>query len=58
MARRSGLGRGLSALIPTETLRDRGALLELAVSAVSPNPRQPRDHFDEDALAALDGIRS
>ncbi len=53
MARRSGLGRGLSALIPTETLRDRGALLELAVSAVSPNPRQPRDHFDEDALAAL-----
>jgi ParB family transcriptional regulator, chromosome partitioning protein len=53
VARRSGLGRGLSALIPTETLRDRGALVELAVSVVSPNPRQPRDHFDEDALAAL-----
>jgi ParB family chromosome partitioning protein len=40
-------------LIPTETLRDRGALVELAVNVVSPNPRQPRDHFDEDALAAL-----
>jgi ParB family chromosome partitioning protein len=53
VARRSGLGRGLSALIPTESLRDRGALVELAVSTVSPNPRQPRDHFDEDALAAL-----
>jgi ParB family chromosome partitioning protein len=53
VARRSGLGRGLSALIPTETLRDRGALVELAVNVVSPNPRQPRDHFDEDALAAL-----
>ena len=34
-------------------LRDRGALVELAVSVVRPNPRQPRDHFDEDALAAL-----
>jgi ParB family chromosome partitioning protein len=27
--------------------------VELAVNVVSPNPRQPRDHFDEDALAAL-----
>jgi ParB family chromosome partitioning protein len=53
VARRSGLGRGLSALIPTDALRDRGALVELAVSVVRPNPRQPRDHFDEDALAAL-----
>jgi ParB family transcriptional regulator, chromosome partitioning protein len=53
VARRSGLGRGLSALIPTDALRDRGALVELAVSVVRPNPRQPRDHFDEEALAAL-----
>ncbi len=53
MARRSGLGRGLSALIPTEDLRDRGSLVELAVSIVRANPRQPREHFDEDALAAL-----
>jgi ParB family transcriptional regulator, chromosome partitioning protein len=53
VARRSGLGRGLSALIPTDAQRDRGALVELAVSVVRPNPRQPRDHFDEDALAAL-----
>jgi ParB family transcriptional regulator, chromosome partitioning protein len=43
----------LSALIPTDAQRDRGALVELAVSVVRPNPRQPRDHFDEDALAAL-----
>jgi ParB family transcriptional regulator, chromosome partitioning protein len=53
VARRSGLGRGLSALIPTDALRDRGALVELAVTVVRPNPRQPRQHFDEDALAAL-----
>lgn len=53
MVRRSGLGRGLGALIPTEVLTDRGALAELAISAVRPNPRQPRAHFDEEALAAL-----
>jgi ParB family transcriptional regulator, chromosome partitioning protein len=43
----------LSALIPTDALKDRGALVELAVNVVRPNPRQPRGHFDEDALAAL-----
>jgi ParB family chromosome partitioning protein len=47
------LGRGLGALIPTEVLKDRGALAELAVTAVRANPRQPRAHFDEEALAAL-----
>jgi ParB family transcriptional regulator, chromosome partitioning protein len=53
VARRSGLGRGLSALIPTDALKDRGALVELAVSIVRPNPRQPRERFDEEGLAAL-----
>ncbi|HTV11986.1 MAG TPA: ParB/RepB/Spo0J family partition protein [Acidimicrobiales bacterium] len=53
MAHRSGLGRGLGALIPTDVLRDRGALAEIAVSAIQPNPRQPRGHFDEEPMAAL-----
>jgi ParB family chromosome partitioning protein len=53
VVRRSGLGRGLGALIPTEVLKDRGALAELSITAVRPNPRQPRAHFDEEALAAL-----
>ncbi len=54
MVRRSGLGRGLGALIPTDVLRDKGALMtELAVTAVQPNPRQPRSHIDEESLAAL-----
>ena len=53
VARRSGLGRGLGALIPTDVLRDHGSLTELAISAIRPNPRQPRAHFDEEALAAL-----
>jgi ParB family transcriptional regulator, chromosome partitioning protein len=43
----------LSALIPTDAQRERGALVELAVSIIRPNARQPRQHFDEDALAAL-----
>ncbi|HTW07712.1 MAG TPA: ParB/RepB/Spo0J family partition protein [Acidimicrobiales bacterium] len=53
MPRPSGLGRGLGALIPTDVLRDRGALAELSVTAIRPNSRQPRSHFDEEALAAL-----
>jgi ParB family chromosome partitioning protein len=53
VARRSGLGRGLSALIPTEALRDRGTFIDLPVTEIQPNPRQPRAHFDEEALAAL-----
>ena len=31
----------MSALIPTDALRDRGALVELAVNVLRPNPRQP-----------------
>lgn len=53
MARRSGLGRGLGALIPSDVLRDSGSLAELSVTAIRPNPRQPRAHFDEEALAML-----
>jgi len=53
VAHRSGLGRGLGALIPTDILRDRGALAEISVTAVRPNRRQPREHFDEESLAAL-----
>ena len=54
VARRSGLGRGLGALIPTEMLEHQLAtLVELPVAAVAPNPHQPRRHFDEESLAAL-----
>lgn len=53
MVRRSGLGRGLGALIPTDVLQDRGSLAELAVTAVRPNRRQPRSHFGEEGLASL-----
>ena len=54
MARPSGLGRGLSSLIPTDVTVDRGAsLIDLAVDHVEPNRLQPRKHFDEESLASL-----
>jgi len=54
VARRSGLGRGLGALIPTEVVADRTSdLADIPVSAIDPNPGQPRTHFDEELLASL-----
>jgi ParB family chromosome partitioning protein len=54
MARRSGLGKGLGALIPTEVARSQeGALREVPVSSIRPNALQPRTHFDEEAMSAL-----
>lgn len=55
MARRSGLGRGLGALIPTDlTGTDVGSgLREVPVGSIAPNPLQPRSYFDEEALASL-----
>jgi ParB family transcriptional regulator, chromosome partitioning protein len=54
--RRGGLGRGLGALIPTGPAEEDalGARLEeLDVDAIEPNPRQPREVFDPEALAEL-----
>ena len=54
MARRSGLGKGLSALIPTELANERPSdLAELPLAAIVANPHQPREQFDEELLAAL-----
>lgn len=54
MARRSGLGKGLSALIPTEVVAERGSSLrEVPLSSVRPNALQPRSHFDEESMASL-----
>ena len=55
MARRSGLGKGLGALIPTtERLQESDSLLrELPISEITPNTYQPRSHFDEEAIVAL-----
>ncbi len=54
MARRSGLGKGLSALIPTEVMGDRSsALREVPIGSIKPNPRQPRRNFDEETMSSL-----
>ena len=69
VVRRSGLGKGLDALIPTNrnpvntttsTSTSNGTSVEsvtglkdIAVNAIDPNPNQPRVHFDEASLAEL-----
>lgn len=54
MVRRSGLGRGLGALIPNEVVGDRSsALLEIPITNIRPNPHQPRSQFDEEPMASL-----
>ena len=54
MARRSGLGKGLSALIPAEVAADKGTTFrEVPISSIRPNPQQPRSHFDEAAMSSL-----
>ena len=54
MARRSGLGKGLGALIPTEVVADRdSALIEIPVDQIVPNAYQPRSQFDEENLSSL-----
>lgn len=53
MKRRSGLGRGLDALLPQQDETDHQGLERVAIDAVDPNPRQPRDRFDERELEEL-----
>ena len=57
MAKKSGLGRGLDALIPgwqeaaAPHASDR--VVSIAVEKIDPNPRQPRKTFDPDQLEEL-----
>lgn len=50
-----GLGKGLGALLSVVPRSDGGAeeLRTIPVEMISPNPRQPRRIFDQDALSAL-----
>ncbi len=60
---RKALGRGLEALLPTpspsaeipdvEVTEDRPAIAEVDIDLVRPNPRQPREHFREEALETM-----
>jgi ParB family chromosome partitioning protein len=53
MARAGGLGKGLGALIPTGAVQAGASLQEIPTASISANPQQPRQHFDEESLAAL-----
>jgi len=58
-AQSRGLGKGLGALIPSQGSADDAAitgpsgLLQVPVSDIIPNPRQPRTKMDPDSLAEL-----
>ncbi len=57
MAIKSGLGKGLEALIPKEfdstLLQSSEKVQTVPLREVNPNPEQPRKHFDEEALHEL-----
>lgn len=55
LPKRSALGRGLDSLISMDDTpaRDTTAINEVPLSAISPNPDQPRTLFDEEALDEL-----
>ena len=62
---KKGLGRGFSSLIPTEMIidekidselgleYDKSQLKELKISDISPDPEQPRRHFNKEKLEEL-----
>jgi ParB family chromosome partitioning protein len=51
--RRSGLGRGLDALIPTTPTPESTGFRMVPVDAIVANPDQPRTRFDDDTLEEL-----
>ncbi len=51
--RRTGLGRGLDALIPHVDDSDPADFAIVAIGSVIPNPQQPRTGFDPERLSAL-----
>lgn len=58
MVRRSGLGKGLSSLIPpgeagTGESGEAAFMIDIPIGDITPNPHQPRMLFDEESLAEL-----
>lgn len=55
MPRKTGLGRGLDALIPgSESAIPSSAIIQVQTSSISRNPRQPRTRFDPAQMAELE----
>lgn len=53
MARRTGLGRGLDALIPGGEQAVPSGVMQVPVDKIRPNPRQPRTRFNPEELEEL-----
>jgi len=53
MTRKTGLGRGLDALIPGSDRADLSGMVTLALDQISPNPSQPRQDFHQAELEEL-----
>jgi len=55
MARKSGLGKGLDALIPggDDNPAPEGSAVFIPIAQIIPNPRQPRGEMNSEALAEL-----
>jgi ParB family chromosome partitioning protein len=53
VGRRSGLGKGLGALIPPSPGESESAYRQIPISSIEPNPQQPRTTFDEESLSSL-----
>lgn len=54
MSRKSGLGKGLDALIPRgEPSLPPSGVAQIPVDSISPNPRQPRSRFDSQEMEEL-----
>ena len=53
--KRSALGKGLDSLISMDDIQTGGssAINEIPISQIAPNPEQPRQNFDEEALGEL-----
>jgi ParB family chromosome partitioning protein len=50
-----GMGKGLAAILAASPKEEPEELRQVAIELITPNPNQPRRHFDEEALAALAG---
>ena len=54
MAHKSGLGKGLEAILPTgEEMTSYSVGVSLPITQIVPNPHQPRGHIDAEALEEL-----
>jgi ParB family chromosome partitioning protein len=59
MSKKTGLGKGLDALLPTaESSLPESGIRQIPTAQIRPNPRQPRAKFDQEELKELaDSIR-